>query len=177
MKGAPPTRAARRWRLRVPNSGSRAARSGYKRDQYPAHSAAAPRARAKPGWPAGPYPDRHRGSHRVSHVICAWISARRRWAAPPRRFCSAVRIATSGRRRASRARSASVCASGRGRGADAQRRQSAPRRGPRGHPSWPIGPWLWQSRALARIDDHDRQAPLPGQQPRHADSPRSLRAQ
>ena len=46
----------------------------------------------------------------------AWISARRRPDAPPRRLGAAVRLAISWRRRATRARRSSVGASGRGRG-------------------------------------------------------------
>jgi hypothetical protein len=51
-----------------------------------------------------------------SQVIGAWMSVCSRRGALPRQFCSAVRLVTRGRRRASRARRAAACASGKGRG-------------------------------------------------------------
>ena len=129
LNGATPAKAAIRWRLSVPNSGS---------------SSRSVRAET------GPMPGtlRYKVSRsrqtglarnvvsRSSSRVASWASSQARWAsmvawtrrgALSRRLCLAVRIATSWRRRVNKARSSSVCASAGDAAAGGPPRQRAPR--------------------------------------------------
>ena len=112
-QGATPPRAARRWRLQGPNSG----RSSHKGRVHPGPRPGTRRSTSSCSRQTGlarrmVSSAASRVARRASsHVIGAWISARRRWDAPPRRWCSAVRLAMRGRRRARRGEGAIPAAS------------------------------------------------------------------
>ncbi len=97
-KGATPTRAARRWRLKVPHC----CRSSRKvRDHTGPLPGPLRNSTSRPTGMARRVvsSSSSRVTTRVSsQVLCACLSARRRWDTPRRRFCSAVRIAMSWRR-------------------------------------------------------------------------------
>ena len=150
-KGARPTHAARGWRRKGPHS-------GRSRTRVLAHTGPIPgtrRQRSSRTRQTGLA--RHvvsRASSRAArrvlrHAIWAALAAWRRRGALPRRCCSAVRMATRGRRRA---RSAAVPPSAR-QALGGVRGESPPHRGPGhgrpGHRSWPTGRWPSRNRGPA----------------------------
>jgi hypothetical protein len=150
FKGATPTRAASRWRFNVPNSGRSSRRVRAQTGPIPG-TLRSSSSRSRHTGLARSVVSRSSSSAAsrvLSQVIWAWMSVWSRGGALPRRFCSAVRMATSGRRRASRARSSSAWASGKGRGWAIPPRQNGLRPVHRGHPSWPAARWLWRSPGL-----------------------------
>ena len=180
LNGATPTRAAMRWRLKVPTSGR-----------------SSPSVRAHTGPMPGPLRETVSRSHQtglarcvvsksfsraatrcLSQAIGASISVRRRRRAFSRRFCSAGRSARSCRRRARRARSSAVCASGSGRGAGRTASAQGATPGHRGQRGWPTAPSLAHSPVLGE-DSSPRGArrPQPAPRPRPGGSRPGLRAQ
>ena len=102
VKGATPPRAASRWRLSVPNSGRSSSSVRAQTGPMPG-TRRSNSSRSRQTGLARRVVSRSSSSaarRSLSQVIGAWISAWRRRGALPRRFCSAVRMATNGRRRA-----------------------------------------------------------------------------
>ena len=179
INGGPPTRAAMRWRFNVPHSG-RSSR------QVRGHTGPLPgtlRKRASCSRQIGrarrvvSKSSSSAASRVLSQVRCASISVWRRRGALPSRFRSAVRMAM--RSNAAPAGHGAPPSARRAGGVarDARRRPNAPRRGPRGHPSEPGAPWLWQHRG--RDGDGpppraDLPPPVPSRQP--TGNSRGLRA-